>query len=571
MEPRKERSRWSRRDREPRKATDRSSTLGEMSDLQPGSETGARDDQLSAREPGDLQPALPGFDLGEPQREANKRNSKTQRLEESDELVLPEKSTNAGPKRGADGGKELGQRERVEDHPHRTLGRRIDGKSGLRRVGAKAISDAKKREDEKEKFTNLFTHLRVDLLREVYFRLKPNAVPGVDGETWQEYGRQLEERLLDLQDRLHRGAYEPSPVRRSYIPKANGKQRPLGVPTIEDKIVQGAVVSILTPIYEAEFLECSYGFRPKRNQHMALEAVGKMICCSRVKWILDGDIRSYFDSIKHDRMIAMLEHRIGDGRLIRLIHRWLRAGVLEDETLKESTEGSVQGGAISPLLANIYLHYVLDLWFTRKESGTLNGHAQLIRYADDFLIGFEHEWEAKRTRKALEERFEKFGLVLHPEKTKIIRFGRFAEHDCKRDGRTRPETFDFLGFTHICGRSKKGTFALVRRTSKKKRRAKLADLKKQMRERMHWSIRDQWSWLCSVLRGHFNYYGVSTNFPALHSFSRAIRSAWHDVLQRRSQRATMTRTRLIAIEKRFPLPRPRINFRYAQMAFSPLT
>jgi RNA-directed DNA polymerase len=538
-----------------------------MIDLQPGSETGACTDEFSAREPGDLQSALPGLSLGEPLREAHKLKPEKQGLEESDELVVPGKFANAGPKRGADGGKELGQGERVEDHPRRTQGRPIDGKSGLRRVSEKAKEEAKKRESEKQKFTNLFTHLRVDLLREVYFRLKRKAASGVDGMSWNEYGEGLEERLNDLQGRLHRGAYQPLPVRRVYIPKADGKQRPLGIPAIEDKIVQGAVVAILTPIYEAEFLDCSYGFRPNRNQHMALEAIDEMIVRSKVNWLIDGDIKSYFDTIDHDWLTRMLEHRIGDKRLVRLIRRWLKAGVLEDETLKETDEGSPQGGLVSPLLANIYLHYVLDVWLV-KEAKLLLGAAKVVRYADDFLIGLEHEWEAKKLRARLEERFNKFGLVLHPEKTKTIRFGRFAARDCVKDGQKRPTTFDFLGFTHICGVNRKGKFQLMRRTSKKKRKAKLAELKKTMRERMHWSIRDQWQWLSAVLRGHFNYYGVPTNFLALRSFHKSVRRAWLWCLQRRSQRAHLTRARQTRIEQMFPFPRPKINRRFLQTAFS---
>lgn len=544
--------------------------MGKVNHPQTGSETPACIEQSSAREPGDLRSAPPGSEPGGPQREANKLKPKMHGSEESDSVVVPEKSANIAREDGVDGGKDAGQRERVEGHPYRTQSRTIDGKSGLRRVGVRAKEEAKKKSNEKEKFTNLFTHLRVDLLREVYHRLKKKAAPGVDQVTWAEYGVRLEANLEDLQARLHRGAYVPPPVRRVFIPKADGKQRPLGIPTIEDKVVQGAVVALLTPIYEGEFLDCSYGFRPQRNQHMALDAIGRMIMRSKVNWILDGDIKAYFDTIDHAWLLKMLGHRIGDERLIRLIGRWLRAGVLEDDELKATDEGSPQGGLISPLLANIYLHYVLDLWFT-KESKALNGRSHLVRYADDFLIGFEHKWEAKVFHARLEERLKGFGLTLHPEKTKVIRFGRFAERDCKKDGRRSPASFDFLGFTHICGRSKKGSFALLLRTSKKKRTLKLGDLKKQMAERMNWHVRDQWEWLCSVLRGHYNYYGLPTNFPALRSFRDAVRRAWLQRLQRRSQRARMTRARLNHLEARFPLPRPRILSRYKQMALVPLT
>lgn len=567
MEPRNKRIRWGRPARAPGKATERHGAMSDASAPHPGSETGACVDQLSAREPGDLRPAPHENDSEEPRGEAQKRNPKMDRTEESDRLVVPEKEANAGPKRGAAGGNEPGQGERVEDHPRRTQGRRIDGKSGLRRVSEKANEEAKKPRKDKEKFTNLLTHLRVDLLREVFFRLKRNAAPGVDGMTWSEYECGLEERLCDLQARLHRWAYRPQPVRRTYIPKADGKQRPLGIPAIEDKIVQGAVVSILTPIYEAEFLDCSYGFRPKRNQHMALEAIDAMIMWSKVNWVLDGDIKAYFDTIEHDWMLRMLEHRIGDHRLIRLIRKWLKAGVMEDDTLKETDEGSPQGGLISPLLANIYLHYALDLWFTREARG-LRGRAHLVRYADDFLIGFEYESEARMMRAQLETRLKEFGLTLHPEKTKVIRFGRFAERDCGLKGEGDPPTFDFLGFTHISGKNRKGGFQLVRRTAKKKRVAKLKALKMEMQKRMHWRIADQWRWLCSVLKGHFNYYSVPTNYPALASFLRSVRSMWFRTLQRRSQRARKTRAALTAIERRFPFPRPRILIRPRQLALS---
>jgi group II intron reverse transcriptase/maturase len=524
------------------------------------SKTPARTDLSSAREPGDLQLALPDVLTGELVREPQEGERRTRRLKKSDRPVVPKKPANKGrlhhqtaelvEERG------LAEGKAVQGNPPRTQGRRIGGKTGLARIGAQARRQAET--GEKTTFTNLFNHLRVDLLREVFYRLKRKAAPGVDGQTWEDYAEGLEDRLVALQDRLHRGAYRPPPVRRQYIPKADGRMRPLGIPAIEDKIVQGAVVALLTPIYEAEFLDCSYGFRPRHNQHQALEAVDRMMYRGYVNWVLDADIKAYFDTIQHQWLVKMLEHRIGDKRLIRLIQRWLKAGVLEDGEWRATEEGSPQGGLISPLLANAYLHYVLDLWFA-KEARRMRGRAHLVRYADDFIVGFQYEHEAKSFQKDLAERLGQFGLALHPTKTRLLRFGKFARRDCRKDGRRRPETFDFLGFTHISGRSTPGGFKLIRRTARKKRMAKMAALKQEMRKRMHWCIRDQWQYLCGVLRGHYQYYGVPTNYRALRSFRDWVRRTWHRLLQRRSQKARLNRRRLDQLDQRYPLIRPRIR------------
>jgi group II intron reverse transcriptase/maturase len=444
----------------------------------------------------------------------------------------------------------------------------IEGQTGLARVGEKAREEGGKKEKDKEKFTNLFTHLRVDLLTAVYHRLNKSAAAGVDGRTWAEYGQGLHERLVDLQGRLHRGAYHPQPVLRRYIPKADGRMRPLGIPAIEDKIVQGAVVTLLTPIYEAEFRECSFGFRPHRNQHQALEAVDRMMYQGKVDWVLDADIRSFFDKLDQDWLVRMVEHRIGDRRLVRLIRKWLKAGVMEDAKLLATEEGTPQGGLISPLLANIYLHYVLDLWFA-KEAKQLSGTAHLVRFADDFIAGFQKQEEVEAFRRRLEQRMREFHLELHPEKTRTLRFGCFAQKDCHKDGIDKPETFDFLGFTHICGKTARGKFRLVRRTSKKKRKAKMADLREKLRRWVYLPLNEQWQRLCSVLRGHYQYYGLSTNFRALHSFARRLRLVWHKQLQRRSQRAHMTRAKLDRLDRLFPLPRPRILGFQRVLCFSP--
>ena len=497
-------------------------------------------------------------------REAQEGASRTTRLEKSDGPIVPEKPANKAEVAEPVEGRGPAKGNVAQGNPHRTRSRPIGGATGLRRLRERST----KEEAKEEKYTNLFTHLRVDLLKAVFYRLKKQAAPGVDGKTWRSYEACLEANLADLQGRLHRGAYRPPPVRRTYIPKADGKQRPLGIPTIEDKVAQGAVMALLTPVYEAEFLDSSYAFRPRRSQHQALEAVARMMYRGKVNWVLDLDIRSYFDSINHEWLVRMIEHRIGDKRLVRLIRRWLKAGVLEGTELKATEMGTPQGGLISPLLANVYLHYVLDLWFERRERTRLLGTAHLVRYADDVVMGFQHEREAHRFRQRLEGRLAEFGLQVHPDKTRLVRFGWFARRDCHQDGRRKPETFDFLGFTHICERSREGKFKLIRRTSKKKRRARLAELKVEMRKRMHWSIPDQWLWLRSVLLGHYRYYGVSGNFPALAQFLYRVRWLWHRTLQRRSQRARMTRARLTRLERRFPLPTPRIFHRARPMQLS---
>lgn len=333
--------------------------------------------------------------------------------------------------------------------------------------------------------------------------------------------------------------------------------RPLGIPSLEDKIVQQAARMILEPIYEREFLGFSYGFRPGRSSHQALDALAVAIG-KKVDWVLDADIRSFFDTIDHGWMQKFIEHKIADRRMVRLLMKWLHAGVMEDGRLHAVEEGTPQGGNISPLLANIYLHYVLDEWAASWRRTRAHGEMYIVRYADDFVMGFQREQDARAMREALADRLAAFGLELHPDKTRVIRFGRFARRDSPRDGRSRPETFDFLGFTHIVAERPDGKTTLVRRTSRKKREAKLAALRKQMRKRRDAPPREQQRWLTSVLRGHFNYYGVPSNFAALRSFCRQVRHAWHRQLQRRSQRARWTSAQRDAFDAKYPLPLPRI-------------
>jgi RNA-directed DNA polymerase len=427
-----------------------------------------------------------------------------------------------------------------------------DALTFLERVGQRA------KDKKEERFNNLLSHIKVPLLKEAYQRLRKDAAPGVDGVTWSEYGEMLDARLLDLQDRVHRGSYHPQPVRRVHIPKGDGCMRPLGIPSLEDKIVQQAARMLLEPIYERAFLGFSYGFRPGRSPHQALDALAVAIG-RKVDWVLDADVRAFYDTIDHAWMQKFIEHKIADTRMVRLLMKWLHAGVMEDGELRAVKEGTPQGGIISPLLANIYLHYVLDLWVSAWRKEHARGEVYVVRYADDFVMGFQREQDARAMHKALAGRLAKFGLELHPDKTRVLRFGRFAHRDARLDGRTRPETVEFLGFTHIIALGPDASTRLVRRTSRKKRNAKLASLRRQMRERRHDPPREQYAWLSSVLRGHYGYYGVPGNFAALASFHYQVRVHWHNGLQRRSQRAAWSREQRAAFEARFPLPRPRIT------------
>jgi group II intron reverse transcriptase/maturase len=366
--------------------------------------------------------------------------------------------------------------------------------------------------------------------------LKRKAAPGIDGETWQHYGEDLEANLQDLADRLKRGAYRAKPVRRAYIPKTDGRQRPLGVPALEDKIVQRAVVEVLNAIYETDFLGFSYGFRPRRNAHQALDALTVGIMTKKVNWVLDADIRSFFDTLSHGWLVRFLEHRVADRRVVRLIQKWLRAGVLEDGERTQRKIGTVQGGSISPLLANLYLHYVFDLWVQRWRTRRANGDVVVVRFADDFVVGFEHRSEAERFLAELRERFAKFGLELHPDKTRLIEFGRFADRDCRGRGGGKPETFNFLGFTHSCAKTRAGKFTVLRQTMRKRWQAKLKEVRRELRRRMHDPIPEQGAYLRSVVGGHIRYYGVPMNGRSLEAFRFAVGWIWCRVLRRRSQR-----------------------------------
>jgi RNA-directed DNA polymerase len=413
------------------------------------------------------------------------------------------------------------------------------------------------RRDKRMQFTSLWHHVYdVDRLRAAFYGLKHNAAPGVDGQTWHRYGENLEANLMDLSARLGRGGYKAKPVRRSYIPKPDGRQRPPGVTVLEDKIVQRAAAEVLSAVYEVDFLGFSYGFRPGRNPHSALNALYAGIMTRKVSWILDADIRGYFDAIDHDWLMKFIEHRIADKRVQRHIKKWLNAGVLEDGITTYSDEGVPQGGSISPILANVYLHYAFDLWAHRWRQKQARGDVIMVRFCDDFVVGFQYQEDAKRFYKDLVERFRKFNLELHGGKTRIIEFGRFAAENRKRRGEGKPDSFDFLGFTHICGKSRKGKFVVLRHTIGKRMIAKLKALKEELRGRLHWPIPVVGRWLRVVLLGHYRYYGLPGNSRKLESFRYHLTHLWYKVLRRRSQRHTINWERMNRLIARwFPMPR----------------
>ena len=394
------------------------------------------------------------------------------------------------------------------------------------------------KERKQERFTALLHHLTVDLLRDSFFALKRKAAPGVDGVTWQEYETGLEDRLVDLHSRVHRGAYRAQPSRRVYIPKPDGRQRPLGIAALEDKIVQQAVVTILNQIYEVDFKGFSYGFRPGRSPHQALDALYVGIQRKRVNWVLDADIRGFFDNMSHEWTMKFIEHRVADRRMLRLIQKWLKAGVSEDGQWSETKVGTPQGAVVSPLLANVYLHYVFDLWVEAWRKKVARGDVIVVRYADDLVVGFESRAEAQRFLEEFRERLAKFGLELHADKTRLIEFGRFAAQHRKRRGEGKPETFTFLGFTHFCGRTTHaGVFTVWRITAKKRMVAKLKALKVELQRRKHDPTRETGAWLRKVVLGYYQYHAVPGNSTQLRIFWRRACRLWRNVLVRRSQRA----------------------------------
>src|ERR1017187_6523205 len=475
----------------------------------------------------------------------------------SDRPTVPEKFPNNAGQPAAEGmeGRGLAKGNLPQQNASRTPSRE-DALSALERVRQAASKDKKVR------FTALLHHIyNPETLRKAYFSLKKEAAPGVDGETWRHYGEALEDNLQDLSHRLKRGAYRAKPVRRVYIPKADGRQRPLGVTALEDKLVQRATVEVLNAIYETDFLGFSYGFRPRRHQHKALDALFCGLHERRVNWVLDLDVRSFFDRLSHAWLVRFLQHRIADRRVVRLIQKWLNAGVLEKGTRTFVEAGSPQGGSASPLLANIYLHYVFDLWVQAWRKKRAHGDVIVVRYADDIVVGFEFKTEAEQFWKELAERMAKFQLELHPEKMRLIEFGRHAAANRKRLGLGKPETFDFLGFKHICGKTKKGRFLVLRQTVRKRMQAKLQQVKIELWRRMHDPVPEVGEWLKSVVSGHIRYFGVPGNGHALAHFRFTVSNLWHRTLCRRSQHGRVLWERMNRLIRRW-LPPARICHPY---------
>ena len=450
----------------------------------------------------------------------------------SDRPIVPAKSPNKAEGSAAEA---MEGRSRTKGNLPEGNTLRTQSREGVHSALGQIRQAAK--EGKKQRFTALLHHVYdIERLRTAFLAIKRDAAAGVDGETWRHYREGLEGNLQDLSARLKRGAYRARPVRRVFIPKGDGGQRPLGVPVLEDKIVQRAVVEVLNAIYEEDFLGFSYGFRPRRSPHQALDALTVGITTKKVNWVLDADLRSFFDTLKHAWLVQFIEHRVADKRIVRLIQKWLAAGVLEDGKRTHSEVGTVQGGSVSPLLANIYLHYVFDLWVRRWRQKQARGDVIVVRFADDFVAGFEHRIEAERFLAELRERFAHFGLELHPGKTRLIEFGRYARSNRQKRGeRGAPGSFNFLGFTHSCGKTRKGGFTVLRQTMRKRWQAKLRAVKAELKARMHDPIPMVGSYLRAVVLGHVRYFGVPMNGPAIGAFRGAVGRLWWLVLRRRSQ------------------------------------
>lgn len=480
---------------------------------------------------------------------------------ESDDPIVPAKPANKAGRPAAEPVEERGSTkgntvqtaaDRAQDRPHASI-----ALEGVRQLA---------RRSKETQFTSLLHHVSREHLRESYAALNRKAVPGIDRITWADYGHDLETRLRDLCDRVHRGTYRAKPSRRAWIPKADGRPRPLGITCLEDKIVQQAVRTVLEHVYEEDFVGFSYGFRPGRSQHDALDALWVGLTKRKVNPGapgLDADIRGFYDAIVHEWLMKFIEHRIADRRILRLIRKWLRAGVSDDGEWSKTTVGTPQGAVISPLLANIYLHYVLDLWADQWRNTSARGDVIIVRYGDDFVLGFQHRSEAEEFLGLLKERMAKFGLRLHPDKTRLIEFGRYAEERRKRRGERRPETFDFLGFTHYCGRSRKGWFHLKRQSTGKRMHAKLQEIRAELRRRMHRDVGQVGKWLRVVVQGWFNYHAVPDNYRCLDAFRTQVTRMWLTTLRRRSQRGRR-RWNWVRMSRLsdYWLPRPRILHPY---------
>jgi group II intron reverse transcriptase/maturase len=471
---------------------------------------------------------------------------------QSDGPVVPEKRSNNAQGGVAEAVEERGSAKEnagSTTSPGHCAG--VSVTNGLGRVRQAA------QKDREARFTALLHHVDVDRLRVAYRALNPKAATGVDGVTWREYGQDLEGNLQDLHVRLQRGAYRAKPSRRVFIPKADGRQRALGVAALEDKILQRATVEVLNAIYEVDFLGFSYGFRPGRSQHDALDALAVGITRGKVNWVLDVDIRDYFSSLDQSWLVKFLEHRIADKRVLHLVQKWLKAGVIEDGIWSQTPEGTPQGASVSTFLANVYLHHVYDLWAHQWRTRHARGEVIIVRFADDAVVGFEHQDDAERFWADLRARLAEFCLELNAEKTRLIEFGRFAARNRKARGLGKPETFSFLGFTHICARTRNDRFKLKRVTDSKRMRAKLREVKTELKRRRHRPIPEQGRWLASVLRGHCNYYAVPDNIKAINAFRHQISRHWHKALRRRSQLDRLTWARMRRLIERW-LPNARI-------------
>jgi RNA-directed DNA polymerase len=482
--------------------------------------------------------------------------------EKSDCAVVPvNQSNNEGqPSEEAGEGRAQIKENIVPSHmrPTQSGKRMSQGWHGVRQAA---------KERKQERFTALLHHLSVGILRDSFYALQRQASPGIDGVTWQEYETGLEDRLVDLHSRVQRGAYRAKPSRRVYIPKADGRQRPLGIAALEDKIVQQAVVTILNQIYEVDFQGFSYGFRPGRSPHQALDALTAGIQWKRVNWVLDADIRGFFDNMNHEWTMKFVEHRVADRRILRLIQKWLKAGVSEDGQWSETKVGTPQGAVVSPLLANVYLHYVFDLWVEAWRKKVAKGDVIVVRYADDLVVGFQHRTDAERFLRQFRERLAKFGLELHTDKTRLIEFGRFAARDRKQRGEGKPETFTFLGFTHFCGRLTNGAFIVWRITAKKRMVAKLKALKAELQRRKHHRTTEVGAWLRKAVLGYYQYHAVPGNSTQLRIFRHRVGWLWRSVLVRRSQRAPVRWDRLYPLLNRW-IPQPRVLHPYPDARFA---
>jgi len=477
--------------------------------------------------------------------------------EKSDESVVPAKSANNEAAEAF--AESMEERDSTERNAAQPDCDRTPSRSKRQSRGLFGVREAA-RQDRSLKFTALLHHVNVDCLREAFFNLKKTAAVGIDEVSWHEYEQDLEDRLHDLHGRVHRGAYRAKPSKRIYIPKADGRQRPIGIAALEDKIVQQAVVWVLQAIYEQDFRGFSYGFRPGRSQHQALDALSVAISGRQVNWVLDADVQGFFDTIDHEWLMRFLEHRIGDRRILRLIRKWLRAGISEEGVWSETTVGTPQGAVISPLLANVYLHYVFDLWIDWWRAEAATATVVTVRYADDFVVGFGSRADADRCLAALRERFAKFGLQLHPDKTRLIEFGRYAAANRRRRGAGKPETFDFLGFTHYCGTERiNGYFRVKRHSIRQRMRATLASLKVQLRRRMHRPLGETGRWLRRVVQGWLNYHAIPGNGRRLKQFVEEVKKLWLKAIRRRSQtgRVRWPWSRFARIAAKY-LPRPRI-------------